>query len=177
MKMRKTVLKFFTIADWEEEAQYLSQMHGAGWKLERVGGLCVYHFVKCQPENVVYQLDYNPDRAGDSDEYIQLFRDCGWEYLQDYLGYSYFRKAAACMNGDERIFCDDASRLSMLSKIFSRRMIPLMLLFLLVLLPCTVINAMKGEVVNAMLIAGVLLLYLSVFVKIGTAFWKLRQDR
>ena len=174
MRMRKTALKFFTIADWEKEAQYLSEQHRAGWKLERVSGLCVYHFVKCQPENVVYQLDYNPDR--DNEEYIQMFRDCGWEYLQDYVGYSYFRKAAARMNGDEQIFCDDASRLSMLSRIFRRRMIPLMVLFLLVLLPCTVINAMKGDVVNAVLIAGVLLLYLSVFVKIGGAFWKLRQD-
>ena len=176
MRTHKTVLKLFTIADWEKEAQYLSEQHRAGWKLAQVSGLCMFHFVKCQPEDVVYQLDYNPDRY-DNEEYIQMFRDCGWEYLQDYMGYSYFRKAAADMNGEERIFCDDASRLSMLSRIFRRRMIPLMVIFLLVLLPCTVINAMKGDIVSAMLTAGVLLLYLSVFVKIGGSFWKLRQDR
>lgn len=26
-----------------------------------------------------------------------MFTDCGWEYLQDFVGYSYFRKPKAAM--------------------------------------------------------------------------------
>lgn len=55
-----------------------------------------------------------------------MFRDCGWEYLQNFVGYSYFRKAASDMDGtEEEIFCDDASRLDMIKRVFSQRMVPL----------------------------------------------------
>lgn len=48
--------------------------------------------MKCTPEDVVYQLDYNEEGLTHKDEYVQMFRDCGWEYIQDFGGYSYFRK-------------------------------------------------------------------------------------
>ena len=128
----KRVWKFFSIAEQEKEQAFLRQMHRAGWKLVRVGGLCVYHFVPCEPEDVVYQLDYNPEGRAHRAEYLQMFRDCGWEYLQDYLGYAYFRKPAAAMRGEEaEIFSDDASRLQMLRHVFRWRVIPLGLLLLL----------------------------------------------
>jgi len=46
---------------------------------------------------VVYQLDYNQEGRSHKEEYIQMFTDCGWEYLQDFVGYSYFRKPKAAM--------------------------------------------------------------------------------
>ena len=36
----KRVWKFFSIAEQEKEQAFLRQMHRAGWKLVRVGGLC-----------------------------------------------------------------------------------------------------------------------------------------
>ena len=53
----------------------------------------MYYFEKCVPQDVVYQLDYNKEGLEHKDEYLKMFDDCGWEYLQDYAGYSYFRKA------------------------------------------------------------------------------------
>ena len=90
MKTR-TVWKYFTIFAYEKEQEYLRKMHRAGWKFVRVGGFGLYHFEECEPEDVIYQLDYNPQRTEQKEEYIQMFADCGWEYLQDYAGYSYFR--------------------------------------------------------------------------------------
>ena len=49
-----------------------------------------------------------------------MFADCGWEYLQDFAGYSYFRKPVAEMKGEEAIFCDDASRLEMMRRVFGK---------------------------------------------------------
>ena len=34
-----------------------------------------------QAEDVIYQLDYNADGLLHKEEYMQLFADCGWEYL------------------------------------------------------------------------------------------------
>lgn len=155
----KRVWKFFSIAEQEKEQDFLRQMHRAGWKLVRVGGLCVYHFVPCEPEDVVYQLDYNPEGRAHRAEYLQMFRDCGWEYLQDYLGYAYFRKPAAAMRGEEEeIFSDEASRLQMLRHVFRWRVIPLGLLLLLALVPLYV-GALCDRAYGIAAGLGVLLLF------------------
>lgn len=62
-------------------------MHKTGWKFVKVSGLGVYHFEKCTPQDVVYQLDYNKNGLTHKDEYLKMFDDCGWEYMQDYFDY------------------------------------------------------------------------------------------
>ena len=92
MKMKRE-FRYFTIFNHEDEQDYLREMHKHGWKFVKVTGLGRYHFEECQPEEVVYQLDYNQEGSAHKDEYIQMFEDCGWEYIQEFAGYSYFRKA------------------------------------------------------------------------------------
>ena len=101
----KKEFKFFTIFEHEKEQEYLRAMHNSGWKFTHVTGLGMYHFEACQPEDVIYQLDYNQEGLAHKSEYVQMFADCGWEYLQDFFGYSYFRKSAAEADGkcDERL--------------------------------------------------------------------------
>lgn len=135
MSAFKKEFRYFTIFDYEKEQEYLSQMHEHGWKFITVYFPGIYCFEACQPEKVVYQLDYNQDGLAHKDEYLQIFRDCGWEYLMDFVGYSYFRKPAAEMKEDEGIFCDDESRLDMMKRIFRGRMVPLLVIFLVVLIP------------------------------------------
>lgn len=131
----KKETKFFTIFQYEQEQDYLRKMHASGWKFVKVSGLCVYHFEKCAPEDVVYQLDYNKEGIAHKDEYVKMFSDCGWEYLQDYMGYSYFRKAASDAAGAEEIFCDRESRLQMLGRVFKGRALPLLALLLCAVAP------------------------------------------
>lgn len=125
----KKQFKYFTIAEYEKEQDYLRMMHKSGWKFVKIGGFCVYHFEKCTPEDVIYQLDYNEDGLRNKEEYVKLFNDCGWEYLQDYVGYSYFRKPVSETNSEEEIFCDDDSRLQMMERVFRGRVITLLILF------------------------------------------------
>lgn len=127
--------KFFTIFDYEKEQEYLREMHNMGWKLLMITGLGMYHFEKCEPEDVVYQLDYNPDGMQRKTEYLQMFRDCGWEYLTNFFGYSYFRKPASEMNGEEAIFCDEDSRMEMMDRVLKGRFRILGILYLTVLIP------------------------------------------
>ena len=91
----KKQFKWFTIFEYEKEQDYLREMHKLGWKFIKVTGLGMYYFEKCIPQDVVYQLDYNKDGLAHKDEYLKMFDDCGWEYIQDFFGYSYFRKAVA----------------------------------------------------------------------------------
>ena len=118
MNEKKKELRIFTIADWKKEEQYLQKRHREGWKFIKAGLPGIYHFEKCRPEEVVYQLDYNQDGLEHKDEYLQMFQDCGWEYIQDFGGYSYFRKPVSQMHGEEEIFCDDESRLDMMRRVF-----------------------------------------------------------
>ena len=178
-KDHKTVWKLFTIADWEKEQNYLRAQHKAGWKFDRVDFHNRYHFTRCKPEDVVYQLDYNPDGLAHKEEYVQMFADCGWEYLQDYVGYSYFRKPVAQMNGkDEEIFCDDASRLDMLRRVFNGRMVPALIVLLLCIMPNIPGNlqAPTRDSVTFLVLSLILfLIYGVVFGNFALQYWKLRR--
>ena len=135
MKEKKTVFKMFTVTQYDQEAEYLRTQQQKGWKLTRVTGGMFYHFEACEPEDVVYQLDYNQDGIKNKDEYVKMFTDCGWEYLFDVNGYSYFRKPQSQMEGEEKIFCDDQSRLEMLRRVIKGRIYPLIIIFLLIIIP------------------------------------------
>ncbi len=176
MKNTKTEIRFFPIPAWKKEEYYLREQHKNGWKFVKVNGLCLYHFQKCDPKDVVYQLDYNPDSTFQKSEYIQMFRDCGWEYLQNYVGYSYFRKAASEMDGtEEEIFCDDASRLDMMKRVFTGRMIPLLVIFFLVIIPQIIMQSQIHTPTNhnMMVFFCVMFgLYLGMFISFAIPFWK-----
>ena len=119
MKNKKIAIRFFTICEWKKEEEYLREEHKNGWKFEKLNFLCCYHFKRCEMEDVVYQLDYNVN-VSDKNEYIKMFNDCGWEYIQDFFGYTYFRKPVSEMKNDtEEIFCDDESRFQMIKRVFS----------------------------------------------------------
>ena len=88
MSETKKELRWFSIMDYEKEARYLSRMHQKGWKFKRVTMPGIYTFEKCEPEKVIYQLDYNQEGMKNQMEYVKMFEDCGWEYLLEFAGYS-----------------------------------------------------------------------------------------
>ena len=86
MSETKKELRWFSIMDYEKEARYLSRMHQKGWKFKRVTMPGIYTFGKCEPEKVIYQLDYNQEGMKNQMEYVKMFEDCGWSIfwnLQD----------------------------------------------------------------------------------------------
>ena len=166
----KKEFKIFTIVNHKEEEQYLRKQHNAGWKFIKVTGLGIYHFEKCQPEDVVYQLDYNQEGSSDKAAYIRMFADCGWDYIQEYFGYSYFRKCAADMDGEEEIFCDDSSRLAMMERVYKGRLQPVLILFSAILVPQFILNLANGFYGVAIMDAVILLIYVIVFVIFGVKY-------
>ncbi len=136
MMEKKIVYRIFTIADYEREALYFREMHAKGWKLRKVSYSILlfavkYTFEKCQPEQVSYQLDFYPMKKSDRASYLQLFKDCGWEHITDFNGFSYFRKLHSGIESDAEfeIYNDAAGKLAMVKRILIMRMIPILLLF------------------------------------------------
>lgn len=178
MKEKKVELRVFTIADWEKEERYLQKRHQEGWKFEKVSMTGLYHFVKCMPEDVVYQLDYNEEGLQHKDEYVQMFKDCGWEYIQDFGGYSYFRKPVSEMQGKEEIFCDDESRLDMMRRVFAGRYIPILIVLMLLILP-NLFEQLQSSEADAPILLVLFLILLVIYgwaaVSFGVRYWKLKR--
>lgn len=161
----KKQFKWFTIFEYEKEQDYLQNMHKSGWKFIKVKGLGMYHFEKCIPQDVVYQLDYNKEGLTHKEEYLKMFDDCGWEYIQDYVGYSYFRKQVSENGEADEIFCDEESRMQMMERVIKGRMTPLLVILFAVLLPQLIINLFSIQnYLVAAFIGGILAMYLLIFV-------------
>ena len=175
--VKKTQWRFFHIFQYEEEAQYLRDMHKAGWEFD---DMCIvrYRFRKCEPRDMVYQLDYNKEGMANKEEYLRMFADCGWEHAGDYMGYSYFRKPADEMKeGEEGIFCDDESRAEMAGRVFKGRMTPLLVLLSGVIVPQLFLQARLGNIWLAWIYGAIFALYLTIFITFGVLYRRYRAGK
>lgn len=174
MGSEKVVFKYFTLFQYRQEEEYLSLMHEKGWKLKKITFPGFYHFEKCEPGKAAYRLDYNQEGVKNKAEYVQMFSDCGWEYLFDFVGYSYFCKEGNTCQGSEEIFCDDASRLDMIKRVFKGRMIPLIIVFVCIALPQFILNMIgydaKSGPRSALSVFWLVLVFLNLFLFSVTAF-------
>ena len=162
MKTKKE-FKYFSIFNHEKEQEYLQEQHRHGWKFLKVTGFGMYHFEECDPEQVVYQLDFYGDDTKQKDEYLRMFADCGWEYIQEYAGYTYFRKPVTDETVDESIFCEDSDRLAMLERVYKGRLLPMLVIFSACLVPQFVINVTSGRYFVSALFGSILLAYVILF--------------
>ena len=184
MMEKKIVYRIFTIADYDREALYLREMHTKGWKLRKVSYSILlfavkYTFEKCQPEQMSYQLDFYPMKKSDRASYLQLFKYCGWEHITDFNGFSYFRKLHSGIESDAEfeIYNDVAGKLAMLKRILTRRMFPILLLFLALLPVFSKFvsggSSFSWEMFLIVIIDGVLLIVFAI--QISYIFWRLNQ--
>ena len=184
MMEKKIVYRIFTIADYEREALYFREMHAEGWKLRKVSYSILlfavkYTFEKCQPEQVSYQLDFYPMEKSERASYLQLFKDCGWEHITDFNGFSYFRKLHSGIESDTEfeIYNDAAGKLAMVKRILTMRMLPILLLFSALLPVFSKFvsggNYFSWEMFLIVIIDGVLLIVFAI--QISYILWKLFQ--
>lgn len=115
----KRVFKFFSLAEYGEEQNFLEEMHQKGWKLKSYSVIKGYIFEKCMPEKWIYQLDYR-DEVEDIKSYLQLFKDCGWEYVMMFNSFYYFRKKEAGEDNNIEIFSDRETRQEYCASIYKR---------------------------------------------------------
>lgn len=169
------VFRWFGLADYEKEESFLREKHNQGYALTRFALPGFYYFQKCQPQDVVYRLDFYDGDKADKESYLQMFRDYGWEYLFDVNSWSYFRKAAA---GDEdlEIFSDNASRLSLVERVFRSRLLPLLVIFLACVIPQFSQSFLGTFRQGWFVFWGVMfLLYVVLLLHNGVGLWRMKQ--
>ena len=181
---KKVVYRIATIADYEREALYFREMHAKGWKLRKVSYSILlfavkYTFEKCHPEQVSYQLDFYPMKKSERASYLQLFKDCGWEHITNFNGFSYFRKAHSEIESDAEfeIYNDAAGKLAMVKRILTMRILPILLLFA-ALLPIfskfvSGVSSFSWALFLIFIIDGVLLIVFAI--QISYILWRLFQ--
>ena len=181
---KKIVYRIFTIADYDIEAFYLREMHAQGWKLRKVSYSILlfavkYTFEKCQPEQVSYQLDFYPMKKSERASYLQLFKDCGWEHITNFNGFSYFRKAHSEIESDAEfeIYNDATGKLDMVNRILRLRLLPV-LFFLSMLIPLFLKLLNERDVFSGLVFLLAIIdcvLLLALVVQISYIFWRLFQ--
>jgi hypothetical protein len=174
MSKTKLKIRLFTIADYAEEEQWLRAQHQKGWKLKKMTPPCFFTFEQCQPEDVIYRLDFK-DAA---QEYMQLCADFGWEYAGNCVGWLYFRKPVSQMDTEQEgeLFSDNESKVDMVQQVISTRMLPILLLFLGCVLPQSV-QALNGKGSVGLLIFWLILLalYLYILLHCGLKLMRLKR--
>jgi hypothetical protein len=116
--MKSVILrKFKFFWPWQDEAEeaWLRQMALSGWHLDLSDWAVlfgIYPFAAGMPQDYIYRLDFKTSRQQDIQEYLQLYRDAGWEYVGTLVnsGWQYFRQKAASDKVLE-IFTDNASKI------------------------------------------------------------------
>jgi hypothetical protein len=126
IKVRK--LKWIWAWQDEVEEKWLREMSQKGLHLASVGLAGIYTFIRGEPADYVYRLDYRPNSKTEDREYLQIFKDAGWEQVSDYFSWHYFRKLAVPGETQE-IFTDSESRVAKYKRlqVFLIAMLPVFL--------------------------------------------------
>ena len=103
-------IKWFWAWQDDQEEAWLRAMSQRGYHLVSVRPFGSYSFNLGASTDYVYRLDYQTSRK-DMKNYLQLFRDAGWEHIGEMSGWQYFRKEA--MPGESpEIYTDVESKVA-----------------------------------------------------------------
>ena len=100
-------LAFSEESDMEKLKDYASQ----GWILDDIVGGFFYKLRKDEPQNIVYNLDYQTDI---NEEYFAIFKEAGWKLVVSVDNYMHIFSAQA---GTEPIYSDCESKIDKYSSI------------------------------------------------------------
>ena len=140
---------------------------------------CFFIFEKCTPEDVAYRLDYKNNT--ETNNYFQIIRDYGWEYIGRCVGWLYLRKplSETYSEQDGEIFSDNESRIEMINHVAKTRLLPSCLI---IFLCCVLPNLSKGietsdplATVFTVVFSILTLIYLYLLIHCGFKLGKLRK--
>lgn len=150
--------KDYRIGNFLEVEEYLAKERALGWKLTNYDGKN-FIFEKCDPEQYIYKLDFLEGRSKeqasneiinnleeivqkmgkvsiaevDVDCYIQLFKDCGWEYVGTKNHFYCFCCPTAADMDSKELFSDNKSRIEMCRKIITHESCTLLIYSLIII--------------------------------------------
>jgi hypothetical protein len=120
--MNQTVIqKIKWFWPWQDnlEETWLSEMSLRGLHLNQTHSMARYDFAKGKPDACTYRLDFQDSlKHKNTEEYLRIFSDAGWEHMGTKRGWQYFRKTVK--PGDElEIFTDAESKIQKYNRYLS----------------------------------------------------------
>ena len=114
----KKVWRFYTIADYEKEENFLNEMARDGWNLTAVG-FCRYIFRRGTPGEYIYKLDMVERTESDEvkESYFNFLTDCGIRVVGEFKDWIYLQKRAA--DGPFDTKNDTYAKLRQVNKVYS----------------------------------------------------------
>jgi len=105
--------KFRWFWAWQDdkEEEWLGEMSRLGLHLEKTEPFGFYSFTHGKPSAYIYRLDFQSGSLKGKEDYFQLFRDAGWEWIGNMGGWQYFRKESKADETPE-IFTDNESKIA-----------------------------------------------------------------
>lgn len=117
-KAMKKVWRFYTIAEYEQEEQWLNEMAKEGWNLTAVG-LCRYIFRRGTPGEYIYKLDVVERTASDEvrESYFNFLTECNIRIVGELKDWLFLQKKAS--DGPFDMKDDTYAKLRHINKIYS----------------------------------------------------------
>ncbi|MBR5820623.1 MAG: DUF2812 domain-containing protein [Alistipes sp.] len=114
----KRVWRFYTIAEYEQEEQWLNEMAREGWNLTAVG-LCRYIFRRGTPGEYIYKLDIVERTASDEvkESYFNFLSECNIRIVGELKDWLFLQKRAA--DGPFDMKDDTYAKLRQVNKVYS----------------------------------------------------------
>ncbi len=136
----KKVWRYYNIAEYEQEEQWINEMAKEGWQLTAIGW-CRYIFRRGTPGEYIYKLDVVERTASDEvkESYFNFLTECGIRVVGEFKDWIYLQKKAA--DGPFDMKDDTYAKLRTVNKVYSfavRTLCKLLKIFAAVVIICAV---------------------------------------
>lgn len=114
----KKAWRYFTIAEYDKEEQWLNEMAREGWNLTAVG-FCRYIFRRGTPGEYIYKLDIVERTVSDEvkESYFNFLTECDIRIVGEFKDWLYLQKKAA--DGPFDMKDDTYAKLRTVNKVYS----------------------------------------------------------
>lgn len=114
MKTSKIVINWFI--DFDKEQAWINDMCKRGWAFWHTNGV-VYRFKRCEPEEFIYQIDFDEEQAKACGDYVTFRSSCGDRFVHQCKQKIYWRRPAT--SGPFEMENNIAAQLRLTNKAFN----------------------------------------------------------
>ena len=155
----KKVWRFYNIAEYEQEEQWINEMAKEGWQLTAIG-FCRYIFRRGTPGEYIYKLDVVERTASDEvkESYFNFLTECGIRVVGEFKDWIYLQKKAA--DGPFDMKDDTYAKLRTVNKVYSfavRTLCKLLKIFAAVVIICSLGQMLSSNYAIQELFGGIML--------------------
>lgn len=155
----KKVWRFYNIAEYEQEEQWINEMAKEGWQLTAIG-FCRYIFRRGTPGEYIYKLDVVERTASDEvkESYFNFLTECGIRVVGEFKDWLYLQKKAA--DGPFDMKDDTYAKLRTVNKVYSfavRTLCKLLKIFAIIVIICAVGHTLTSNYAIKDLFEGIMI--------------------